>query len=142
MKRVTPRGAAAILAAWIPAFLLMLIFVPAALAKFRADSGWAVAFRHWGYPDWFRVLVGAAELAAVACLAWGRTAPLGALLVILVMAGGMGTHLVFDGGRHMTSEVVPMVLAGIVLFVRRRQLAALAAAARERGTGKPGPALR
>jgi hypothetical protein len=42
-----------------------------------------------------------------------------------VMLGAWGTHLVFDGGRHMTSEVVPLVLAVIVLLVRRRQLGVL-----------------
>jgi putative oxidoreductase len=142
MRRPTPRAAAAFLAAWIPALLLVLIFTPAALAKFSDDSGWAAAFRHWGYPDWFRVLVGVVELLAVVCLLWGRTAILGALLVCAVMLGGMGTHAVFDHGRHMTSEIVPLVLAGVILLTRRRQLATLAAARRGPGSGRPASALR
>jgi uncharacterized membrane protein YphA (DoxX/SURF4 family) len=110
---------------WIPALLLVLIFVPQGWSKFFDDSGWAVAFRHWGYPDWFRVTIGVVELAAVALLLAGRTAAFGALLLIAVMLGGMVTHLIFDGGRHMTSEVVPLVLATVVLVVRRRQLSGL-----------------
>ncbi len=130
MTRLTPRTAAAFVAAWLPALLLALILTPAGLAKFSDDSGWAVAFRHWGYPDWFRVLVGAVELLAVACLLSGRAAAVGALLVCAVMLGGMGTHLVLDNGRHLTSEVGPLLFAGIVLVMRRRQLAALVSAAR------------
>lgn len=107
---------------WIPAVLLILIFAPQGYAKFSDTSGWAKAFRNWGYPDWFRVTIGAIELLAVALLVWRRTAAVGAILIICVMLGAWGTHLVFDHGRHMTSEVVPLVLASIVLFVRRREL--------------------
>jgi hypothetical protein len=61
----------------------------------------------------------------VALLVLGRTAAFGAILIIAVMVGGMATHVIFDQGRHMTSEVVPLVLATIVLAVRRRQVAML-----------------
>lgn len=125
MNRNTIIRLAKAMGMWIPALLLVLIFVPQGWSKFFDDSGWAVAFRHWGYPDWFRVTIGVVELAAVALLLAGRTAAFGALLIIAVMLGGMVTHLIFDGGRHMTSEVVPLVLATVVLVVRRRQLSGL-----------------
>ena len=110
---------------WVPALLLVLIFAPQGWSKFFDDSGWATAFRHWGYPDWFRVTVGITELTAVVLLLLGGSAAFGALLVIVVMLGGMATHVIFDGGRHMTSEVVPLVLGSIVLAMRRQQLSAL-----------------
>ena len=110
---------------WIPVILLTLIFVPQGLAKFNDTSGWAAAFRHWGYPDWFRVMIGVMELSGVALMLLGRTAALGALLIVTVMLGGMATHLLFDGGRHMTSEVVPLTLASIVVVLRRGQLVGL-----------------
>jgi putative oxidoreductase len=115
---------------WVPALLLVLIFAPQGWSKFFDDSGWATAFRHWGYPDWFRVTVGVTELTAVVLLVLGRTAAFGALLVIIVMLGGMATHVIFDGGRHMTSELVPLLLGSIVLTVRRGQLTALLARTR------------
>jgi hypothetical protein len=34
------------------------------------------------------------------------------------MLGAMGTHLALDHGRHLTSEVVPLTLATIVLIAR------------------------
>jgi hypothetical protein len=67
------------------------------------------------------------ELSAVLLLLLGRTAAFGAILIIVVMLGGMATHIIFDGGRHMTSEVVPLVLATIVLVVRRRHVRDLVA---------------
>jgi uncharacterized membrane protein YphA (DoxX/SURF4 family) len=116
------KQAAKEVAPYIPAFLLIAIFARQGWAKFDDTSGWAVAFRHWGYPVWFRVVIGIVELLACALLVWGRTAAMGALLIVVVMLGAWGTHVVFDHGRHMTSEVVPLMLAAIVLVLRRRQL--------------------
>ena len=107
---------------WLPVILLALIFAPQGWSKFFDDSGWARAFRHWGYPGWFRVLIGVMELSGVALLLLGRTAAFGALVLICVMLGAMATHVIFDAGRHMTSEVVPLALSIIVLVLRRRQL--------------------
>ena len=122
MDKTTLGKVARFIGAWLPAILLILLFARQGWAKFSDTSGWAVAFRHWGYPAWFRVTIGILELGAALLLALGRTAAFGALIIIVVMLGAWVTHLVFDGGRHMTSEVVPLVLATIVLFVRRAQL--------------------
>ena len=122
MDKTTLGKVARFIGAWLPAILLILLFARQGWAKFSDTSGWAVAFRHWGYPDWFRVTIGILELGAALLLALGRTAAFGALIIIVVMLGAWVTHLMFDGGRHMTSEVVPLVLATIVLFVRRAQL--------------------
>ena len=122
MDKTTLVKVAKVAGMWLPAILLILVFARQGWAKFDNASGWATAFRHWGYPDWFRVLIGILELAAVVLLALGRTAAYGAIIIIVVMLGAWATHLIFDGGRHMTSEVVPLVLASIVLIVRRRSL--------------------
>ena len=124
MDKTTLVKVAKVAGMWLPAILLILVFARQGWAKFDNASGWATAFRHWGYPDWFRVLIGILELAAVVLLALGRTAAYGALIIIVVMLGAWATHLIFDGGRHMTSEVVPLVLASIVLIARRGQLRA------------------
>jgi putative oxidoreductase len=125
MQKATLIKAAKVVGMWIPAILLVLIFAPQGWSKFDDASGWARAFRHWGYPDWFRVLIGVIEVGAVPLLLLGRTAAFGAILIIVVMLGGMATHIIFDNGRHLTSEIVPLVLASIVLTVRRAQVADL-----------------
>jgi putative oxidoreductase len=114
---------AKVIGMWIPAILLVLIFVPQGWSKFDDASGWATAFRHWNYPDWFRVTIGVLELGAAILLLYGRTAAFGAIVIIVVMLGAMGTHIVKDGGRHLTSEIVPLTLATIVLVMRRRRVA-------------------
>src|SRR5688572_17754332 len=106
MDKAKAIKAAKIIGKWIPAILLVLIFAPQGWSKFSDTSGWATAFRHWGYPDWFRVTIGVMEVGAVVLLLLGRTAAFGAILIIIVMLGGMATHIIFDGGRHLTSEVV------------------------------------
>ena len=107
-------------AIWIPTLLLVLIFAPQAWNKMSETSGWAIAFRHWGYPTWFRITIGVIEGLAAVLLLWSRTAIVGAVLIIVVMLGGTATHLLKDQGRHLTSEVVPITLATIVLVMRLR----------------------
>jgi putative oxidoreductase len=121
MTPVRVRRGLLLAAIWIPTAILLTIFLPQGWAKFSDSSGWAAAFRHWGYPVWFRILIGVVELGACAMLLWRRTAIIGALLIVAVMLGAWGTHLVFDHGRNMTSEVVPLVLAGIVVAARRQR---------------------
>lgn len=127
MNRTHLITAAKLVGTWLPAILLVLIFVPQGWSKFDDASGWARAFRFWGYPDWFRVTIGVLELLAALLLIGGRTAALGAIIIILVMLGGMATHLILEGGRHITSEVVPLVLATIVLVIRRHQVKTMVA---------------
>ena len=109
---------------WLMTAMLVFVVGKAGMDKFSDTSGWARAFTYWGYPVWFRVLIGVMEVSAAALLLWPRTAPLGAILVIIVMLGGMGTHIVKDGGRHLTSEVLPLAFSLIVLFARRDALRA------------------
>jgi len=117
------KAGARLAAVWIPTLFLVFVFVPQAWNKWSDTGGWAIAFRHWGYPVWFRILIGFVETAAALLLLWPRTAIIGAALIIAVMLGGTGTHIVKDHGRHVTSEVLPITLATIVLVTRRRMAA-------------------
>lgn len=122
MSRKALIKAAKIAGTWLPTLLLVLAFTLQGLAKFSDSSGWVAAFRGWGYPDWFRMTIGVVELLAAVWLLWRRTAPIGALLIICVMLGGMATHVIFDDGRHMTSGLGPLIVATIVLIIRRHEL--------------------
>src|SRR5678809_1736705 len=78
MQRETVKKVAKVFGSWLPVILLVLIFAPQGWAKFSDDSGWARAFRHWGYPTWFRVLIGIAEVGGALLLLHPRTARIGA----------------------------------------------------------------
>jgi uncharacterized membrane protein YphA (DoxX/SURF4 family) len=105
---------------WIFTVFLAYVFLRQGTAKFSDTSGWARAFRLWHYPDWFRILVGVVEVSAVLLLFLKRTALIGALLIVVVMLGGMATHLYWGQPRYVTSEVLPLVLATVVAIGRRR----------------------
>src|ERR1041385_1948313 len=89
-------------ATWIPTAMLTYVFVAQGLNKFSTTSGWFLAFRHWGYPDWFRMLVSVIEIAGGLLVLWRRSAPIGATLILCVMLGAMGTHVWID---HRPREV-------------------------------------
>ena len=120
MNKATFVRTAEVAGMWLPAILLILIFARQGWAKFNDTSGWAVAFRHWGYPDWFRVTIGVLELSAVLLLALGRTAAYGAIIIIVVMLGAMGTHVYWGRPNQVTSEILPLFLASMVALGRRK----------------------
>ena len=107
---------------WVFALFLTWIFLRQGWSKFSDDSGWARAFRHWHYPDWFRVMIGVIEVLAGLLLLTRRTATLGAIMIVVVMLGAMGTHLRDGRPKDITSEVLPITLATIVAVGRRRHL--------------------
>lgn len=110
---------------WLMTLMLVFAFGAQGLAKFSDNSGWASAFAHWGYPVWFRITIGVLEVLAAVLVLWPRTAPVGAALIVVIMLGGMGTHIVKENGRHITSEIGPLIFASVVLLARRRQIPSL-----------------
>jgi putative oxidoreductase len=104
---------------WALAVMLILVFARAGWAKFDPGSGWARAFAFWGYPVWFRITIGVLELAAAALLLWPRTAAYGAALIVVIMLGGMGTHVFVEHRpARATSELLHLVFASGVLAGR------------------------
>jgi uncharacterized membrane protein YphA (DoxX/SURF4 family) len=99
---------------------LAVVFFMAGMAKMSDGSGWARAFAHWGYPVWFRIAIGVIEIAAAFLLLVPRMARYGALMIMATMLGGMYTHLVHDHGRHLTSEVGPLLFSTLIFLARRR----------------------
>jgi uncharacterized membrane protein YphA (DoxX/SURF4 family) len=104
---------------WALAAMLILVFARAGIDKFNPASGWSRAFVHWGYPVWFRVLIGVLEVAAALLLLWPRTAAYGAAIIIAVMLGGMGTHVFVEHRpARATSELGQLIFASAVLAGR------------------------
>ena len=105
---------------WIFSLFLAWVFLRQGYSKFFDDSGWARAFRLWHYPDWFRITIGVVEVSAALLLLIRRFALIGAIMIVAVMLGGMATHVYWGQPRHVTSEILPLVLATIVAAGRRR----------------------
>ena len=119
-------------ALWLPTLFLVYVFASQGSSKFSDSSGWARAFAAWHYPIWFRILIGVLEISAAALLLTRRTAPIGAVLIALVMLGAMGTHIFRGHPEQVTSEVVPLVLSLVVLRGRWRHCAGMISRWRDR----------
>lgn len=105
---------------WVVALFLAWVFIRQGMAKFSDTSGWARAFRVWHFPVWFRVAVGVAETVAAVLLLTRRTAFAGAIIVVAVMIGAMGTHVYWGHPGQVTSEILPLFLATLVAIGRRK----------------------
>jgi putative oxidoreductase len=105
---------------WAFALFLAWVFIRQGIAKFSDTSGWARAFRVWHFPVWFRVLIGVLETSAALLLLTRRTAFAGAIIIIVVMIGAMGTHVYWGQPGQVTSEILPLILATIVSIGRRK----------------------
>jgi hypothetical protein len=77
-------------------------------------------FRQWHFPVWFRVCIGIAETTAAVLLLSRRTAFAGAIIIIAVMLGAMGTHIYWGRPGQVTSEILPLLLATLVAIGRRK----------------------
>ncbi|HEV3484729.1 MAG TPA: DoxX family protein, partial [Vicinamibacterales bacterium] len=79
---------------WLLTLLLAASMLNAGIRKFFENGGWSWAFRNWGYSVEFRLFIGFVETAAALLLLVPRTAAYGAMAVIAVMLGAIGTFAV------------------------------------------------
>jgi uncharacterized membrane protein YphA (DoxX/SURF4 family) len=88
---MTPMRRARLAAAWLLGLYLAQLYLRMGWGKFGGDASWTVAFAEWGYPAWFRVLVGVIEVVGGLALVIPWTASYGAIAVSLVMMGAWST---------------------------------------------------
>jgi putative oxidoreductase len=104
---------------WGTTLFLALVCLRSGLTKLPGDGFWVRDFRRWGYPGWFRVAVGAAELAAFALLLVPRLAACGAALFALVMLGAIYTHAANGESSRLPFNFLLLALSVAVAFARR-----------------------
>ena len=114
MNRITS------IAVWILQFLLTALFAVQGGLKLSGSPAWVSRFEAWGYPDRFYYLIGAVEVAGAIALLVPRTARLGAVLLMLVMAGAAGTHAMHREPQLVTA-VVLLCLLMLTAYMRRRR---------------------
>jgi uncharacterized membrane protein YphA (DoxX/SURF4 family) len=83
---------ARLVAAWCLGLYLASIFIRMGWIKFDPEGFWTAAFARWGYPSWFRVLVGLIEVAGGAMLVVPWLASVGGIALALVMEGAWLTR--------------------------------------------------
>ena len=78
--------------AWLLALYLAQMYVSMGWVKFDPQGFWTAAFARWGYPAWFRVLVGVAEVAGGIGLVVPWTASYSGALLGSIMLGAWATR--------------------------------------------------
>lgn len=104
---------------WIVALLLALVCLRSGWLKVTGNVSWVRDFRRWGYPDWFRMVVGIAELTSMALILVPRLASYGASLFAVVMLGAIFTHYTYNETNRLPFNLFLLVLSLIIVFTRR-----------------------
>ncbi len=106
-------------------WLLALSFVAGGVAKFASGETFAGApyseqFADWGYPSWFRFVVGAGEIVGAVLLLLPRRRFLGAALLSVILVGAILTHIVNqDPLGEAVMAPICLALVGIVACASR-----------------------
>lgn len=104
---------------WIITLFLALICLRSGLLKVTGNVFWVQDFQRWGYPDWFRIVVGIAELISMALLLVPRFASYGASVFALVMLGAIFTHATHNESSRLPFNLLLLALSLIIAFTRR-----------------------
>jgi putative oxidoreductase len=98
---------------WIVIGLLACMFVLSGVVKFVNPEA-PEQFANFGYEDWFRVLIGVAEIGGGLLLLAPRTTFYGAAALGIIMLGAVYTHLAHG---QVPQALVPLVLFGLLAYV-------------------------
>ena len=95
---------------------LAVVFVLVGISKLQGPSAmrWSERFARWGYPAGAERVVGVLEILgglAVLIPKWRRAA---AAMLIGLMVGALGTHLI---NAELTRLIAPLVIGGLAFVV-------------------------
>ena len=106
-------------ALWIIALFLALVCLRSGWLKVTGNIFWVRDFHRWRYPDWFRIVVGIAELTSMVLLLVPRFAGYGASLFVVVMLGAIYTHATHNESSRLPFNLFLLALSLIIAFTRR-----------------------
>ena len=104
---------------WIIALFIALVCLRSGWLKVTGNIFWVRDFHRWGYPDWFRIVVGIAELTSMVLLLVPRFAGYGASLFVVVMLGAIYTHVTHNESSRLPFNLFLLALSLIIAFTRR-----------------------
>ena len=104
---------------WLITLFLALVCLRSGWLKVSGNVFWVRDFQRWGYPDWFRLVVGIAELTSSALLLVPRLASYGASLFAVVMLGAIFTHYTNNETSRLPFNLLLLTLSLVIVFARR-----------------------
>ena len=105
------------IATWIVSLLLAAMFLMSGITKVLGAGTTRADFERWGYPDWFRPVVGSGEILAALLLVLPMYRVFGAPLRFWGAAGlvGLMTGALFTHARIGEYQMMPVPLALLAL---------------------------
>ena len=94
------------------AVLVGLAFLAAGVSKLAGSEQMVSSFAAWGYPDGVRIAAGLTEVLGAVVLWVPPTRLIGAILLVAVAWGAIGTHVVMGEWLQM---LPPLGLAALAL---------------------------
>lgn len=104
---------------WVITLFLALVCLRSGWLKVTGNIFWVRDFHRWGYPDWFRIVVGITELSSMALLLVPRLAAYGASLFAVVMLGAIVTHATHHEASRLPFNCLLLALSLLIIFARR-----------------------
>lgn len=101
--------------------LLSLAFLATGIMKLTGAEMVKAGFEGWGYPIAFMYFVGICEVAGAIGLWLRRFSFAAKVCLILLMAGAVLTHLVFDTVQEAVSPLVLIILIVVTLMLHRKE---------------------
>ena len=98
----------------ILSILLAILFLLAGGGKLSGAAYAVQSFAHFGYPDWFRLVIGVAEIAGAVTLLVPRLAFYSATGLGVVMIGAAYSHLMLG---EVVSAVPPLACLAALAFI-------------------------
>lgn len=100
--------------------LLALMFLMAGVGKITGSKMHVEGFKHWGLPQWFRIVTGIIEIVGAAALVIGywesSWVALGALILGITGIGGIITHIRVKDSFQQTFMILLLAIISIILF--------------------------
>lgn len=101
--------------------LLSLAFLGAGITKLAGAEQASQGFEKWGYPIIFMYIIGLCEIAGAIGMWLRRFSYVAKICIIILMAGAVLTHLVFDTIQDAVPPLVLLVLTAVALWLHRRE---------------------
>ena len=116
MKRETRKGAALL---WTLTGLLSAVYLFAGGTKLMGMQMHVEHFTQWGYPQWFRLFVGAWEVTSAVLLLIPRVSLYGAALLVVSATGAVYTELFRGQPAMVIAPAILLILAGVIVYLLR-----------------------
>ena len=101
--------------------LLTLAFLGSGIMKLTGAEQMRQGFESWGYPIIFMYIIGICEVAGTIGMWLRRFSFAAKVCFILLMAGAVLTHLVFDTIGDAVSPIILLILTATALWLHRRE---------------------